>query len=298
MNVAMLRVLIAAVLVLWPALALGQSFPRKYDSAASTNATLVAGGYAQVRVIAVTNTVATVYYLKLYDKSTAPVCGTDVVVYKTALPASTAFVVPISRRLGVPERAWVLHHRGDCRQRHHGGRHRHHRQFWGQTMNGVIPNPVGVKLAQITPAAAPPAPTDSLVGLQGGSNDVLYSVTQLGSVFGGGGGGVPIAPVASVSPENARLVKPGAGVVIGLYAVNLSTVDGFLLLLDATAVPADGPVTPIGALPLPGYSVASLAPDAPIACANGIVVVLSSASSPFNKITSAGLTGYISCQAQ
>jgi hypothetical protein len=90
---AMMTALIAA-----PAHA--QAFPYKFDSAASTNATLVVAGSVQVRVIVTINTTAALYYLKLYDKVSAPVCGTDPVVFKAAVPfgassAGSGFVVPI-----------------------------------------------------------------------------------------------------------------------------------------------------------------------------------------------------------
>jgi hypothetical protein len=78
--------LLALVLAFAPTRAQAQSFPRKFDSAASTNATLVAAGYVQVQSIVVTNTSVALYYLKLYDKVSAPVCNTDTVVFKAAVP--------------------------------------------------------------------------------------------------------------------------------------------------------------------------------------------------------------------
>lgn len=83
-----LLALIAFLLLQAPALA--QSAPKKYLSAASTNATLVQTGRAVVYTLAAVNTTATIYYLKLYNKATAPTCGTDTPVMTIPVPASTA----------------------------------------------------------------------------------------------------------------------------------------------------------------------------------------------------------------
>jgi len=53
-----------------------QGYPKKYLSAATTNSNLVRAGKTAVAAIVPVNTNATTYYLKLYDKATAPVCGT------------------------------------------------------------------------------------------------------------------------------------------------------------------------------------------------------------------------------
>ncbi len=73
------------------ALALGvgayaQSAPVSYLSTASTNATLVQAGRTYVKVILPINTTTTVYYLKLYDKATAPTCGTDTPKWRIPVP--------------------------------------------------------------------------------------------------------------------------------------------------------------------------------------------------------------------
>ncbi len=57
---------------------------KHYIGAASTNSTLVAAapanGQRSLYGLVATNTNATTYYLKLYNKATAPTCGTDVPV--------------------------------------------------------------------------------------------------------------------------------------------------------------------------------------------------------------------------
>lgn len=64
--------------------------PVKYFSAATTNSTLVAAGYRTLTGATVINTTATIYYLKLYDKVTAPTCGTDTPVQVFPIPASSS----------------------------------------------------------------------------------------------------------------------------------------------------------------------------------------------------------------
>ena len=63
-----------------------QAVPQKYDSAATTNATLVRPGNALINLLVVTNSTAALYYLKLYDVAAAPTCNTSTVVFKVAVP--------------------------------------------------------------------------------------------------------------------------------------------------------------------------------------------------------------------
>lgn len=68
-----------------------------YLSTASNNSTLVYGDKALVKTVTVINTTATAYYLKLYDKRTAPTCGTDTPVYRIPVPPQSTGggVVPV-----------------------------------------------------------------------------------------------------------------------------------------------------------------------------------------------------------
>jgi hypothetical protein len=63
--------------------------PRKYLSAATTNATSVLARAAKLHGMLIINTTATLYYLKFYDKASAPTVGTDVPVMTVPIPAST-----------------------------------------------------------------------------------------------------------------------------------------------------------------------------------------------------------------
>lgn len=57
-----------------------------YFSAASTNSTNVKASQGNVYDVIGINTTATIYYLKLYDKATAPTCGTDTPVLTLPVP--------------------------------------------------------------------------------------------------------------------------------------------------------------------------------------------------------------------
>ena len=90
---------IAAICLILPAHA--QSVPVTYDSAASTNATLVMAGTGhKIMVIVAINTTTALYWLKIYDTAAAPTCGSGTPVFKAAIPYGTSgagggFVVPI-----------------------------------------------------------------------------------------------------------------------------------------------------------------------------------------------------------
>lgn len=74
--------------------------PGVYLSAANDNSTLVAAGKHNLYQITAINTTATIYYLKFYDKATAPTCGTDTPVLVLPVPfgqssAGGGFTMPM-----------------------------------------------------------------------------------------------------------------------------------------------------------------------------------------------------------
>lgn len=79
---------LVALLLLGASPASAQSAPKKYLSAASTNSTLVRAGRNLLKVVLPINTTATLYYLKFYDKATAPTCGTDVPIFVIPVPTT------------------------------------------------------------------------------------------------------------------------------------------------------------------------------------------------------------------
>lgn len=66
----------------------------KLISAATTNSTLIRAGVAKLGWLVVGNVGATVAYVKLYDKATAPTVGTDVPFATYMVPGSTTGGVP------------------------------------------------------------------------------------------------------------------------------------------------------------------------------------------------------------
>jgi len=76
--------------------------PVHYLSAATTNSTNVKASPGTVFSVTAINTTATIYYLKLYDKATAPTCGTDTPVHTLPVPASaTAAGLTVNPFLGL-----------------------------------------------------------------------------------------------------------------------------------------------------------------------------------------------------
>lgn len=77
--------------------AFAQSAPKHYLSTASTNCNLVQVGKVILRNIVPVNTTAVIYYLKIFDKATLPVAGTDTPVLTFPVPvAAAAATIPIT----------------------------------------------------------------------------------------------------------------------------------------------------------------------------------------------------------
>jgi len=83
----------------------GGATPNHLISAATTNATLVSAGAHQVYNLAVSNTNAAARYVKLFNKATAPVTGTDTPIKTIQVPANgtviMAFPVGLAFSLGI-----------------------------------------------------------------------------------------------------------------------------------------------------------------------------------------------------
>lgn len=80
----------SAIPVNLAALSTGGATLAKAFSAASTNATSLKASAGTLYGLVAINTTATVYYLKLYDKASAPTVGTDVPVQTYPIAASTS----------------------------------------------------------------------------------------------------------------------------------------------------------------------------------------------------------------
>lgn len=105
---------------------------------------------------------------------------------------------------------------------------------------------------------------------------------------------VAVAPIVTGSAVASLVLKATPGNVYSVYATNLTTTAGFLLLLNATSDPASGSVKPLACVPLPASGAASInyIPTPAGYYSVGITAVLTSASTCFT-ITEGTITGFI-----
>ena len=99
-----------------------------------------------------------------------------------------------------------------------------------------------------------------------------------GSSFG-------VATVSTPTVAGSLQVKASAGNLYGFQAVTTAS-NGFVMLFDASTVPADGTVAPRRVYPLPAGVAVGDSFDPPLAFVNGILLVFSS-TGPFTKTLSA-----------
>jgi hypothetical protein len=130
-------------------------------------------------------------------------------------------------------------------------------------------------------------------------------------VTGGGGGGGntklqpnstvtsanAIAPTTNSTAANNVVLKAAPGNVYSAAATNLTSTQGYLVLINATAAPADGTITPKACTLLPANGSASISyGDIPALYDTGVVAVVTSAASCFTKTTgviTAHITGQV-----
>lgn len=74
---------------------------RLLSAAGTVNNTLVTAGLSYVNRIVGYNARASAVYLKIYDKATAPVAGTDTPKMTVYLPTAQAFSIPIGLVLNI-----------------------------------------------------------------------------------------------------------------------------------------------------------------------------------------------------
>lgn len=106
---------------------------------------------------------------------------------------------------------------------------------------------------------------------------------------------VTLTPVVSTAAEKGHVLKAGPGHLYAAYATNVTATAGFLVVLNATAIPTDGAITPLACIPLPASGAASLnyVPSPPAMFSTGIVIAATSASSCFT-LTTGVITAFFS----
>ena len=89
--------------------------------------------------------------------------------------------------------------------------------------------------------------------------------------------GQPLAFGNSSSTEASHIIKTSGGVMYGLTVTNGASA-GYVLMFDATTVPSDGAVNPVGCYAIPAGPITVAIPQIayPRPFVNGIVVVFSS----------------------
>lgn len=155
-------------------------------------------------------------------------------------------------------------------------------------------------------ANTPPLPTGGATSaLQTTGNTSLSTIstnqtngTQRTIVVPSATAAVGITPVVTGAAANNVVLKATPGNVYSAAATNLTTTAGFLVLLNVTASPADGAITPLACAQLPSSGSASITYGGiPAVFSTGIVAVVTSAASCFTKTTGT-LTAHISGQVQ
>jgi len=96
-----------------------------------------------------------------------------------------------------------------------------------------------------------------------------------------------ITPVVSAAAENNHVLKATPGNLYSIYAANLTATAGFLVVLNVTAAPADGAITPLECAALPANGNASISYNSgpPSVFSTGITAVVTSATTCFTKTT-------------
>lgn len=124
-----------------------------------------------------------------------------------------------------------------------------------------------------------------------GSGSVASSIVVVPSSDSTSG----ITPVVSAAAENNHVLKATPGNLYSVYAVNLTSTPGYLVVLNTTASPGDGAITPLDCAPLPASGSASINFGAgpPNVYSTGITAVITSAATCFTKTTGV-ITGFIS----
>lgn len=105
-----------------------------------------------------------------------------------------------------------------------------------------------------------------------------------------------ITPMPSTTPEAFHLFSTTACKVYRVTSVNLTSVPGWLCLLDRASIPADGAITPFATVRIDPYATAEIAYGLPPAqTITGLVAVLTEAADCFTQATTV-IRGFLSAQ--
>jgi hypothetical protein len=146
-------------------------------------------------------------------------------------------------------------------------------------------------------SVAPTCTSGNLCRVQTDINGQLKTVA--GAAAPSSSSSIGITPVVSASAEATHVLKATPGNLYSVYATNLTSTAGFLVVLNATSAPADGAITPLVCVPLPsnGNATLNFNPGPPEVYSTGITAVITSAATCFTKTTGV-ITGFISGSVQ
>ncbi len=97
----------------------------------------------------------------------------------------------------------------------------------------------------------------------------------------------------SGAAANSLVLKASAGNLFSVTATNLTATAGFLVVLNATAAPADGAIVPLACVPVAANGTATISYPTPARFTTGITVVITSAVTCYTKTTGV-VTAFIS----
>lgn len=162
-------------------------------------------------------------------------------------------------------------------------------QATGTNLHAVIDSGTITAVTAITNAL--PAGTAILgkVGIDQ-TTDITTNGVEIAPTSGAAAG---IAAVVSSTLETGHVLKNAAGNLYGVEVVTTS-VAGYLLVFNATAVPAAGAVTPVAACYAGAFGTCALNFMPPLVMSTGISVAFSASTTPFTKTDSA--TAFLSGQ--
>lgn len=101
------------------------------------------------------------------------------------------------------------------------------------------------------------------------------------------------APIVNTTAGNNLVLKTTAGSLCTYTVVNVTATAGFVVVLNATAAPADGVITPIDCRTIAANGTVTVNWETPLYLNTGITIVVTSAATCFTKTTGA-ITAFIS----
>jgi hypothetical protein len=101
------------------------------------------------------------------------------------------------------------------------------------------------------------------------------------------------APTVTSAAANNLVLKTSSGSLCSYTVVNVTATAGFVVVLNLTAAPADGVITPLDCKSIAANGTVTVNWNNPLYLSTGITIVVTSAATCFTKTTGA-ITAFIS----